>query len=105
MAVQVAAALVPAQVALEARTDVVQLVEEGDELLVERLVEEARQAERDEVEHLVPIDEIALDLMDGPGLLAAQLTVTETQRRHPRLQTVGQAVACLHHAEQDAANV
>src|SRR5262245_45682743 len=50
--VQRVAAAVPAQVAVELRTDVEQLVKDRHELVVEVLVEEARQTKRHEIQKL-----------------------------------------------------
>ena len=83
-----------AQVALEVRTDVVQLVEQRDELVVEILIEKARQVERHEVEHLASVDEVALDLIQTAAAAPSrQLAVTKTQRRDARLQAVSPAAA------------
>jgi len=65
----------------------VQLVENRDELLVERLIEEARQTERHEIEHLPPIDEAALHLIVAPAALGNQSAVAEAQRSHAGLQS------------------
>src|SRR5262249_3679712 len=55
---QAVAAGVAAQVAVEGRADVVKLVEQGDQLILELLIEEARQAKRYQVEHLPTVDDV-----------------------------------------------
>lgn len=75
--VKSAAAVESAEVALEGGTDVVQFVEEGDELIVETLIEETGQAEGDEIEHLPAIDEVALDLIIDAFASAGELSAAE----------------------------
>src|SRR5262249_52325981 len=75
-------------VALETGADVVKLVEDGDELVVEVLIEEARQAEGHQVEHLALADEVTLHLVGAVAAMARQGAIAEAQRRHPRLQAV-----------------
>src|SRR5262249_51653393 len=97
--------LVPAQVPLEFRADVIELVEERDELVIEWLIKEARQAEGHQVKHLAVIDNVALHLVGDALAAADQLPIAEAQRSDTGLQTVGLGAAGLGHAEEQAANV
>src|SRR6266545_1911296 len=99
------AALVAAQVAVEGRADVVKFVEQGDELVVETLVEKPRQAEGHEVQELVIAKEIALDLIGDAAALACQPAAGEAQWCYPGLQATSAAISRLGDGEEKARNV
>src|SRR5262245_11959731 len=103
--VQVVAPGVPAQVAVEGRADVIQLVEERDELVLEGLVEETRQAERHQVEHLDAIDEVALHAVADAVPVTDQGALVETERGDAGLQTEVATAAGLRHAEQQPRDI
>ena len=98
-----APALVAAEVAVERRADVIKLVKESDELVVEILVEETRQAKRHHVEHLLFADKVALHLIGGAAPSSPrQVAVAEAQGRHACLQAVRPIVAGLGRGKQEA---
>ena len=88
-----------AQVAVEVGADVKQLVKQRDELVVEVLVEEARQAEGHQVEHVALTDDEALHLVGDAAPLAGEAALAEAQRRDPRLQAVLPAAPRLRDAK------
>ena len=69
-AVGVAAAAQPSQVAVELRPDVPQLVQHGGEFLAEGEVEEPRQVEVEDVEHLAAVG--VVEPLHAPAALAAE---------------------------------
>src|SRR5262249_35581958 len=99
------AALVAAEVAIEERAGVVELVEERDELAVEVLIEEARQAEGHEVEKLVAADKIALQLIGDVAPRPREGAAAETQRCDACLQPVRPGLARLHGPDQEARDI
>src|SRR5262249_56877853 len=82
------AALMPAQVTVEGRADVVELVKDSDEFIVKILVEKAWQTERHHIEHLSVADKIALHLVGNASPSPRETAIAEAQRCHPGLQTV-----------------
>ena len=103
--VQVITPVVAAQVALELGADVVQLVEKCHELVVEVLVQETRQTERHQIQHLRIVHEVALHLIGDAAADARQLAVAEAQRRDAGLQTVRQTGARLRDGEQQPRDI
>ncbi len=86
----------PADIAVAARADVVQFVDEGVQLLLKRKIEEPRQIHR---ENIPLLPRATIEPLDRPGLavpLGGQLAAFKTQRRqlgeHPvRRTTTGLA--------------
>ena len=70
LGVNLAATGVAAQVAVKTRANVKKFMKHGNQLFVEILIEEARQAERHDVEHFPSVDAKALDLVLQPAVMA-----------------------------------
>lgn len=70
-------ARMPAEVAIECRTDVIELVENGNQLLFKCLIEKTRQAEGEKIEHLTAIHKKPLHLILGRTMPTSQRTVPE----------------------------
>jgi len=96
------AAAVPAQVAVECRTNMVQFVEQRDEFLVEIQLQKARETKRHQVKHFAPADEVALHLEDDVLAPPRQGSVAEAERRHSGLEPVSAPRARLRYREQQA---
>ena len=75
----------PPQVPLEMRADVIELVKERDELVVEILVEKARQTERNQVEHFLAVDDEVLHLVGDAAAATHQVAAAKPKRRHAGL--------------------
>jgi hypothetical protein len=93
------------QVAIEGRTDVIQLVKQRDKLVVEILIEKARQTERHEIEHLTTVDEISLHPILSGAPPICQLSAAEAHGRDTRLQTVPPDAACLRHPDEETRDI
>src|SRR5258708_1340202 len=98
--VKSAASLMPSQIAFESSADVIKFVEKRDELVVEILIEETRQAESHQVEHLAAVDDVALHLEERAVPSPREPAMSKAKRRDSGLQAEGSAAACLRHAEQ-----
>ena len=79
--VKLIAAAVPAQIAVKRWADVIKLVEQRDELVVEILIEIARQAKRQQVKVLMVPQKVTLDVERHAAPLSGQLPLGKAQRR------------------------
>jgi hypothetical protein len=98
--VQIATAGMAAQVPVERRADVVELMKKGYQLVVEILVQKTGQAKRYYIEHFPIAQEIALHLVERAAPTAVELTVAKPQGRHPGLKAVRPGTAGLRHREE-----
>ena len=58
-----------------------QLVKERDKLVIEFLIQKARQAERDQIKHLLAVHNVALHLKGNAVARTAQRTIAEAEAR------------------------
>src|SRR5262249_1602194 len=103
--VPVTAPPMTAQVAIEGRADVAQLVEQRDELLIEGLIAEARQADGHKAEHPDAVEKVALPAAANPTALPGKDAPGKAQGGDPRLQPAGAAATGLRHAEQQPGHI
>src|SRR5262249_45244300 len=73
MGVDCVPSLMASQIAVKSWPDVVELVEQGDELVIEVLVEKTRQTKRHHVKHFLVADEITLHLVRNAAPPALKL--------------------------------
>jgi hypothetical protein len=94
-----------AEVAVKCRADVVKLMKNGDELVVEILIKEARQTKAHDVKVFGDTKEIALNLKSDTALLLCQLPVWKSKGSDARLEAVSAAVSGQSDAEQNPRNI
>ena len=81
-----------AKIAVEIGADVPQFMENSDELLVERTVQEPRQVETEDIEVVAPrLVECTLDGVAATVPSALEAATFESHRSQSRLQTVADA--------------
>lgn len=93
------APLMPPEISIELRADVIELMEQRDQLFFERLIEKSGEAKSDEVEHLDIIDDKALDLVGDPFSFSKEIAFLKSQGSDASLKPVGVAIASLDHGE------
>src|SRR5262249_4969871 len=93
------ASVMAAHVAVEGRSDVVQLVEQGHEFPFEILVQKPRQAEGHDIEHLGSADEVALHLIGDGAAAAKEPAMGKTKRSEAGLQAMTVVGPCPGHAD------
>ena len=94
----------PTDVAVEIRTDVIQLVEDRHQLFAEIVVKEPRQVESQQVEHFTAIQH---DLLDAPALPTNgtfESPLFEPERRQLGLQSMLHLTSRLSKADRDFAH-
>lgn len=97
--------LMPAQIPVESRADVKQLVKDRHELVVEAAIEKSRQTERDDVVDLFSLVKELLNLKRHSAMDANPLAIAKTHGRDASLQTMAAEVARLRECEEHSRNV
>src|SRR5438105_4820582 len=85
--------------------EVMEVVDQRDELVVELLIQKARQAKRQQIQVFVLVQEQALHLVGDAAPFALQIAFGKAQRRDARLQPMPPAVARLEDTDQNARQV
>jgi hypothetical protein len=89
-----------AEIAIKTGANVVEFVENGNQFLVECLLEVAGQTKGQQIKHLHSIDEKSLNLIIHGSMSAGERTITEAQWRHTCLQAIATPVSCGRESDQ-----